>query len=58
MFTNYLLMREELPIIEIPVTTNLFRKEYIQSLQKADTGDYQALQNIIAGALNASLEKI
>ena len=58
MFTNYLLMREELPIIEIPVTTKLLRKEYIQSLQKADTGDYQALQNIIAGALNASLEKI
>ena len=58
MFTNYLLMREELPIIEIPVTTKLLRKEYIQSLQKADMGDYQALQNIIAEALNASLEKI
>jgi len=58
MFTNYLLMREELPIIEIPVTTKLLRKEYIQSLQKADMGDYQALQNIIAGAVNASLVKI
>jgi len=58
MFTNYLLMREELPAIEIPVTTNLLRKKYIQALQKADEGDYRALENIIAEALNASLEKI
>ena len=58
MFTNYLLMREELPIIEIPVTTKLLRKGYIQALQQADAEDYQALQNIIAGALNTSLEKI
>jgi hypothetical protein len=31
---------------------------HIESLQKVDMGDYQALQNIIAGALNTSLEKI
>jgi len=58
MFTNYLLMREELPTIEIPVTTKLLRKKYIQSLQKADEGDYRALQNIIGNALNESLESI
>lgn len=55
MFTNYLLMREQLPTIEIPVTTKTLRKMYIRSLQKADEGDYQALQNIIEKALNESL---
>lgn len=58
MFTNYLLMREELPTIEIPVTTNLLRKKYIQALQKADEGNYQALQDIIGKAMNESLESI
>ncbi len=55
MFTNYLLMREQLPAIEIPVTTRLLRNRYIRSLQKADNGDYQNLQNIIGEALNESL---
>jgi fido (protein-threonine AMPylation protein) len=58
MFTNYFLMREELPTIEIPVTTNLLRKKYIQALQKADEGNYQSLQDIIGKALNESLESI
>lgn len=58
MFTNYILMREELPTIEIPVITNLLRKKYIQALQKADEGNYQALQDIIGRALNESLESI
>lgn len=58
MFTNYLLMREGLPNVEIPVTTNMFRKKYIQALQKADEGNYQTLQDIIGKALNESLESI
>lgn len=58
MFTNYILMREELPTIEIPVTTNPLRKKYIQALQKADEGNYQALQDIIGKAMNESLESI
>lgn len=58
MFTNYILMREELPTIEIPVTTNVLRKKYIQALQKADGGNYQALQDIIGKALNESLVAI
>lgn len=58
MFTNYLLMREQLPAIEIPVTTKLLRKRYIQSLQKADNGDYQTLENIIGKALNESLTAV
>lgn len=58
MFTNYVLMREELPTVEIPVTTNLLRKKYILALQKADEENYQALQDIIEKALNESLESI
>ena len=58
MFTNYVLMREELPTIEIPVTTNLLRKKYIQALQKADEGNYQVLQDIIGKSLNESLVAI
>ncbi len=58
MFTNYLLMRKQLPAIEMPVTSSILRKKYIQSLQKADAGDYQVLQNIIGKALNESLESI
>lgn len=58
MFTNYLLMREQLPAIEISVTTKLLRKKYIQSLQKADNGEYQVLENIIGKALSESLESI
>lgn len=58
MFTNYLLMWEQLPTIEISVTTKLLRNKYIQSLQKADNGDYKALQIIIEKALNESLSAI
>jgi Fic family protein len=58
MLTNYLLMREELPTIEMPVTTNLLRKKYILALQKADKGNYLALQTSIGKALNESLETI
>ena len=57
MFTNYLLMREQLPAIEIPVT-KLLRKKYIQALQKADNGNYQDLENIIEKALSESLESL
>jgi len=58
MFTNYLLMREALPTIELLATTTLLRKKYIQSLQKADEGNYRALQDIIGKALNESLVSI
>lgn len=58
MFTNYLLMREQLPAIEIPVTTKAFRKTYIRSLQQADIGNYQDLQNIVGKALSESLASL
>jgi len=57
MLTSYILMRLNLPIIEIKADTGKTRKEYIATLQKADDGDYSKLENIISIALNESLQK-
>ncbi len=56
MFTSYLLMRLNLPIIEIKADTGKSRKEYIGALKKADEGDYSKLEDIISIALNESLQ--
>jgi len=58
MFTNYLLMRLNLPIIEISTEQEKQRKAYINSLQKADVGDYSNLEEIISEAINESLKKV
>jgi len=58
MFTNYILMRLDFPIIEIPAHTQRERGNYINSLQKADIGNYGAIENLIAQALEESLESI
>lgn len=55
MFTSYILMRLNLPIIEINTEKETDRKSYIKALQKADEGDYQDLENIISKALNESM---
>lgn len=55
MFTSYILMRLNLPIIEINTEKSKDRKNYIKALQKADEGDYQDLENIISQALNESM---
>ena len=55
MFTSYILMRLNLPIIEINTEKSKDRKDYIKALQKADEGDYQDLENIISKALNESM---
>lgn len=55
MFTNFLVMRLNLPIIEIKVDTVADRKKYITALQKADDGDYRNLHDLISQALNESL---
>jgi len=51
LFTSYILMRLNLPIIEINTEKEIDRKSYIKALQKADEGDYQNLKNIISKAL-------
>ncbi|NCO88389.1 hypothetical protein AUK04_00545 [Candidatus Roizmanbacteria bacterium CG2_30_33_16] len=58
MLTCYILMRLNLPIIEIKMEKNQERKTYIKALQKADKGDYQDLEEILSIALNESLKKI
>ncbi|PIP52987.1 hypothetical protein COX08_03460, partial [Candidatus Beckwithbacteria bacterium CG23_combo_of_CG06-09_8_20_14_all_34_8] len=55
MFTSYILMRLNLPIIEINTEKSKDRKDYIRALQKADEGDYQDLENIISKTLNESM---
>lgn len=57
MLTSYILMRLNLPIIEIRMEKNQERKAYIGALQKADVGDYQDLEEILSIALNESLKK-
>lgn len=58
MLTSYILMRLNLPIIEIKTDSGKLRKEYIKALQKADDGNYQFLDNIISKTLNESLSKV
>lgn len=58
LFTSYILMRLNLPIIEIKADTGKSRKEYISALKKADEGDYSKLEEIISSALNESLQKV
>jgi len=58
MFTSYILMRLNLPIIEINTEKSKDRKDYIRALQKADEGDYQDLENIISKTLNESMLNI
>src|SRR3990167_5812844 len=55
MFTSYILMRLNLPIIEINTEKETDRKSYIKALQKADEGNYQDLENIVSKALNESM---
>lgn len=57
MFTSYILMQLSLPIIEIKADKGQERKAYIGALQKADSGDYRDLENIISIALNESLSR-
>src|SRR3990167_4885373 len=47
LLTSYILMRLNLPIIEIKADKGDERKRYIKALQKADDGDYEKLENIM-----------
>lgn len=58
MFTNYLLMRSNFPIIEINVNRKDARIKYIQSLQKADEGDYSALEHMLTNAITERFAKL
>lgn len=58
LLTTLLLLKFRLPSIEIKALTKDDRKIYIKALQKADTGDYKSLENLISESLNEGLKKI
>lgn len=57
LFTNFILMKLNLPIIEIKIENKNDRMRYINALQKADNFDYSSFEKIISTALNESLKK-
>lgn len=57
MLTVLLLLNLGLPPIEIKAETTSDRKRYINSLKKADKGNFSSLENIISRALSESLNK-
>lgn len=57
LLSNLLFMRFSLPIVEIKIESKKDRDVYIQTMQKADAGDYSLLEDIITKALNEALRK-
>jgi len=58
MLTVLLLLKLGLPPIEIKASTDTDRERYINSLQKADKGNFSDLENIIGQAVLESLNKM
>lgn len=58
MFTNYILMRSNLPVIEINVNRKDVRNKYIRSLQQADEGDYSTLERMLTDAITERFTKL
>jgi Fic family protein len=58
LLTNLLLLKLRLPIATIKAETAKDRDRYIQALKAADREDYSTLENLIAKAIQESLEKI
>lgn len=57
MLTTLLLLKLNLPPIEIKADTKMDRRVYIKALQSADDGNYSSLEKLIESALIESLEK-
>lgn len=55
--TILILLRLNLPPIEIMAETGSDRKKYITAMQKADGGNYSLLEGLIAQSLTEALEK-
>ncbi len=58
MLTILILLKLNLPPIEIKAETGLDRKKYLEAMYSADGGNYEKLENLIGRALNESLAKI
>lgn len=55
---NIILLNLNLPPIELKIETTTGRKRYIKALQKADSGNYKDLENIIKEAIEESAREI
>lgn len=58
LLNNMILLKLDLPPIELKVETKAGRKKYVQALQKADLGDYTVLNKIIRVAIEEAIEEI
>lgn len=58
MLTILILLKFNLPPVEIKAETSLDRKKYLESMYAADEGNYEKLENLIGLALSESLAKI
>lgn len=56
--TILILLKLNLPPVEIKAETGLDRKKYLESMYAADEGNYQKLENLIGVALSESLARI
>ena len=57
MLTILILLRLNLPPIELKAEIGADRKRYLQAMQKGDNGDFTPLETLISQALSESLEK-
>lgn len=58
MLTILILLKLNLPPVEIKAETGQDRKKYLESMYAADEGNYEKLENLIGSALSESLTKI
>jgi Fic family protein len=58
MLTILILLKLNLPPVEIKAERGFDRKKYLESMYAADEGNYEKLENLIASALDESLVKI
>lgn len=55
MLTTLILLKLDLPPIEIKAKRGADRKRYLMAMQKADRGDYSLLEQLIGQALFETL---
>jgi len=58
MFTIFILLKLDLPPIEIQIENQEDRKKYLTAMQNADAGNYLLLEQLLGNALSESLTKI
>lgn len=58
MLTSLILLKLDLPPIELKAETGADRKSYLKAMQRGDEGDLAMLETLINNALSESLEKI